>query len=131
MFKIQQLMSLFLQLVKGIIYALGSASSMVELEKDVQKLVQQIAARLLEFSLNEIDTRLSKKKEPGKYKNLGIRSRPLLTTVGEIELKRRYYKDRETGEHHFLLDESLGLVPRRRISLQKPPSGKHQTHWNT
>ncbi|MGI6406413.1 MAG: ISLre2 family transposase [Syntrophaceticus sp.] len=116
MFKIQQLMSLFLQLVKGIIYALGSASSMVELEKDVQKLVQQIAARLLEFSLNEIDTRLSKKKEPGKYKNLGIRSRPLLTTVGEIELKRRYYKDRETGEHHFLLDESLGLVPRRRIS---------------
>jgi hypothetical protein len=64
MFKIQQLMSLFLQLVKGIIYALGSASSMVELEKDVQKLVQQIAARLLEFSLNEIDTRLSKKKDP-------------------------------------------------------------------
>lgn len=89
---------------------------MSELEKKVQILVQQIAARLLEFTLNEIDVRLAKKREPGKYKNLGIRSRPIVTTVGEIEIKRRYYKDIETGESHFLLDESLGLVPRRRIS---------------
>jgi hypothetical protein len=45
-----------------------------------------------------------------------MRSRPLLTTVGEIKIKRRYYRDVETGEYHFFLDETLGLTPRRRVS---------------
>lgn len=116
MFKVQQLMSLFLQLVKGIVSAIGSASNMSELEKTIQTLVQQIAARLLEFTLDEIDKSLAEKREPGKYENLGMRSRPLLTTVGEIKIKRRYYRDVETGEYHFFLDETLGLTPRRRVS---------------
>lgn len=116
MFKIQQLVSLFLQLVKGIINALKSAESMVELEKEIQILVQQVAARLLEFALYEIDTRLAKERNPEKYKNIGIRSRTMITTVGAIEIKRRYYKDTETGENHFLLDETLGLIPRSRVS---------------
>ncbi|MGB4504112.1 MAG: ISLre2 family transposase, partial [Syntrophaceticus sp.] len=116
MFKIQQLVSLFLQLVKGIINALKSAESMVELEKEIQILVQQVAARLLEFALYEIDTRLAKERNPEKYKNIGIRSRTMITTLGVIEIKRRYYKDNETGENHFLLDEALGLSPRSRVS---------------
>ena len=74
---------------------------MSELEKTIQTLVQQIAARLLEFTLDEIDKSLAEKREPGKYENLGMRSRPLLTTVGEISIKRRYYRDVETGEYHF------------------------------
>jgi hypothetical protein len=66
MFKVQQLMSLFLQLVKGIVSAIGSASNMSELEKTIQTLVQQIAARLLEFTLDEIDKSLAEKREPGE-----------------------------------------------------------------
>lgn len=116
MFKIQQLVSLFLQLVKGIINALKSAESMVELEKEIQTLVQQVAAHLLEFALYEIDTRLAKERNPEKYKNIDTRSRTMITTLGVIEIKRRYYKDTETGKNHFLLDETLGLMPRRRVS---------------
>lgn len=116
MFKIQQLVSLFLQLVKGIINALKSAESMVELEEEIQTLVQQVAAHLLEFALYEIDTRLAKERNPEKYKNIDTRSRTMITTLGVIEIKRRYYKDTETGKNHFLLDETLGLMSRRRVS---------------
>lgn len=116
MFKIQQLVSVFLQLVTGIMNVLVAAESMTELEEKIQRLVQKTAAQLLEWSLNEIDARLAKDQEPGKYENKGIRIRTLITTVGEIEIKRRYYHEIETGRYCFLLDETLGLAPRRRVS---------------
>lgn len=116
MFKIQQLVSVFLQLVTGIMNVLVAAGSMAELEEKIQRLVQKTAGQLLEWSLNEIDARLAKDQEPGKYENKGIRIRTLITTVGEIEIKRRYYREIETGRYCFLLDEALGLAPRKRVS---------------
>ncbi|NLW44211.1 MAG: ISLre2 family transposase, partial [Syntrophomonadaceae bacterium] len=92
MFKIQQLVSIFLQLVTGIMNVLVSARSMEELEEKIQRLVQKITGQLLEWSLSEIDVRLAKDVDSGKYENKGIRSRTLVTTVGEIEIKRRYYR---------------------------------------
>jgi deoxyhypusine synthase len=94
--KIQQLVSVFLQLVTGIMNVLASAGSMEELEEKIQRLVQKITGQLLEWSLNEMDVRLAKDVDPGKYENKGIRSRTLVTTVGEIEIKRRYYRELET-----------------------------------
>ena len=89
---------------------------MTELEEKIQRLVQKTAGQLLEWSLSEIDARLAKDQEPGKYENKGIRSRILVTTVGEIEIKRRYYRETETGKYCFLLDETLGITPRKRVS---------------
>ena len=116
MFKIQQLVSVFLQLVTGIMNVLASAKSLEELEEKIQRLVQRITGQLLEWSLSEIDARLAKDVDPGKYENKCVRSRTLVTTVGEIEIKRRYYRELETGRNCFLLDETLGLEPRKRIS---------------
>ncbi|MFZ5769458.1 MAG: UPF0236 family transposase-like protein, partial [Bacillota bacterium] len=45
----------------------------------------------------------------------GGQKRPSAVEV-RIEVKRRYYRDRETGEGKFLLDEALGLEPRQRLS---------------
>ena len=95
---------------------IGISKSMEELEEKIQRLVQKITGQLLEWSLNEMDARLAKDMDPGKYENKGIRSRTLVTTVGEIEIKRRYYRELETGRNCFLLDETLGLAPRKRIS---------------
>ena len=60
MFKIQQLVSVFLQLVTGIMNVLASAKSLEELEEKIQRLVQRITGQLLEWSLSEIDARLAK-----------------------------------------------------------------------
>lgn len=116
MYKIQQLVSVFLQLVTGMMDSLSSAESMAELEERIQRLVQKAAGQLLEWSLSEIDARLAKDQEPGKYENKGIRSRTLVSTVGEIEIKRRYYRELETGKYCFLLDEAMGLAQRKRVS---------------
>ena len=66
MFKIQQLVSVFLQLVTGIMNVLASAKSLEELEEKIQRLVQRITGQLLEWSLSEIDARLAKDVDPGK-----------------------------------------------------------------
>lgn len=116
MYKIQQLVSVFLQLVTGLMEAIVSSGSIEELEERIQRLVQKVAGRLLEWAFNEMDARLAKGIEPGKYENKGMRTRTLVTTVGEIEIKRRYYREIETGEYCFLLDETLGLTPRKRVS---------------
>ena len=113
MFEIQQLVSIFLQLVTGIMNVFATAKSMEELEEKIQRLVQKITGQLLEWLLNKMDARLAKDMEPGKYENKGIRSRTLVTTVGEIEIRRRYYRELETGRYCFLLDETLGLEPGR------------------
>ena len=48
MLEIQQLVSVFLQLVTGIMNVLASAGSMEELEEKIQRLVQKITGQLLE-----------------------------------------------------------------------------------
>ena len=48
-------------------------------------------------------------------KVLGSRQRTLVTSVGEITISRRLYRDK-AGRHIFLLDQALGLEPRRRPS---------------
>ena len=46
----------------------------------------------------------------------GIRSRTILTLFGALKVKRRLYRDTETGKTVFLLDEVLGLPTYARIS---------------
>ena len=48
MLKIQQLVSIFLQLVTGIMNVFTTAKSMEELEEKIQRLVQKITGQLLE-----------------------------------------------------------------------------------
>jgi len=55
------------------------------------------------------------KRDRGRLEVVHARTRKVLTAFGEIEVKRRYYRDRETGEGKFLLDEALGLQPRQSV----------------
>ena len=39
------------------------------------------------------------------------------TLIGDIKLSRRYYKDKQTGEFCYLLDDFLSLTPHQRIDV--------------
>ncbi len=114
MFKIRQVIMIVLLLAQGIFEALKETEDFSQLEERIYKLSQKAAGQLFVEALEEIDQRLLAQKESG-LKVVGKRERTLLTSFGEITFKRRLYCDQE-GAYHILLDQSLGLRPRRRMS---------------
>ena len=55
-----------------------------------------------------------REREVGVWKSVGVRSRQMV--FGEVTFKRRLYRNRQTGEYAFLLDEALGWEEKRRLS---------------
>jgi len=114
-YRIQQLVKVFLQLVVGIFEVFNTARSFGELEERIQRLSQQTTAELLELGLEEIDRRLAADRDKRQLENLGKRERTIVTTAGEIRFERRYYRDK-AGRNVYLLDEALGIEPSKRVS---------------
>ncbi|MGC7880305.1 UPF0236 family transposase-like protein, partial [Desulforudis sp. 1190] len=65
----------------------------------MQRLVQEAALRLFRAALEEIDGALAAQRDTKKYKSVGFRERTLITSFGELRLKRRLYLDTETGDY--------------------------------
>jgi len=57
----------------------------------------------------EKDEEIQRSLPRGRYEFHEVRTRTLETIIGPVEIRRRYYRDRETGGHVFLLDRALGL----------------------
>jgi len=64
-----------------------------------------------EGMLQRWDDRLLAEKPDG-WQGVGFRERVVMTRFGEVQVRRRLYKD-EDGHGRFLLDEHLGLPPRQ------------------
>ena len=47
---------------------------------------------------------------------VGFRERTVVTSFGEVRIRRRLYRNREAGETKFFLDEELGLSRRARVT---------------
>lgn len=115
MFKVRFLFTVVLFLAQGIFEILRSFQNVSDLEERLQRLIQQAGSRIFSEALVHIDKELSSTRDPA-LKSVGLRKRTLVTSFGEITIKRRLYRDRETGECHFLLDETLGLPERKRTT---------------
>jgi hypothetical protein len=116
MYKIQQLLTVFLQMVVSIYEIFQSVKSFEELEERVQRISQRATAELIQIAVEEIDERLANERDRKQLINIGKRKRTLVTTAGEISVERRYYKDISTGQNRLLLDETLGLATSKRVS---------------
>jgi len=66
--------------------------------------------------LSALDKALYESQDPERYVLKEMRSRDVMTKVGPISFKHRYYWDREEQRFVFLLDEALGLARRQRVS---------------
>ncbi|WPD18972.1 ISLre2 family transposase [Thermaerobacter composti] len=116
MLSIHAVRELFLQTLRELAELVTEDRSFGELEEAVQRLSGRLTLRLLEWVLAGIDERLMQERDPSRYECLDTRERVLDTPLGELQVKRRYYRDRATGQGVFLLDEALGLESRRRLS---------------
>ena len=82
------------------------------------EILQNIARRVFEKAITDIDSYLRHKRERGKLKNTGKREKYFLTRFGDILYSRTRYKDKK-GKARYLLDEALSIVKNQRISLSR------------
>jgi hypothetical protein len=82
------------------------------------EILQNIARKVFEKAITDIDNCLRDKRERGKLKNTGKRKKYFLTRFGDILYSRTRYKDKE-NKSHYLLDEALSIVKNQRISLSR------------
>jgi len=86
------------------------------LENMLFEILQNIARRVFEKVITDIDGYLGNKREKGKLKNAGKRRKYFLTHFGDILYTRTRYKDKK-GKARYLLDEALSIVKNQPISL--------------
>jgi len=89
------------------------------IEDMIFEILQNIACRVFEKALTDIDNYLRHKRERGKLKNTGKREKYFLTRFGDILYPRTRYKDKKTGKSCYLLDEALSIKKNQRISLSR------------
>jgi len=89
------------------------------LENMLFEILQNIARKVFEKAITDVDNYLRIKRERGKLKNTGKREKYFLTRFGDILYARTRYKDKKTGKSCYLLDEALSIVKNQRISLSR------------
>jgi len=88
------------------------------IEDMIFEISQNIARKVFEKAITDIDDYLRNKRERGKLKNTGKREKYFLTRFGDILYSRTRYKDKK-GKARYLLDEALSIVKNQRISLSR------------
>ncbi|NPV60731.1 MAG: ISLre2 family transposase [Actinobacteria bacterium] len=84
----------------------SEAKGIGEIEEKIAKLVFELGRWMLEAVFAYLDWRLAKRRGKG-LRMVGERERNVLTRLGVVRVRRRYYRDEE-GRYRFLLDEALG-----------------------
>ena len=86
------------------------------LENMLFEILQNIACRVFEKAITDIDDYLRHKRKRRELKNTGKRKKYFLTRFGDILYARTRYKDKQ-GKTHYLLDEAVNISKNQRISL--------------
>ncbi|NPV30676.1 MAG: ISLre2 family transposase [Firmicutes bacterium] len=116
MLDIRHIVGAVLLFVKGLVKLIGECEDFSELEKGVHKLCQDVCNQIFTWALEKIDTRLMNERDRSIWEVVGFRAKTAISTFGEFLLKRRLYRNKETGETKFFLDELLGWPERARVT---------------
>lgn len=90
--------------------------SFCEIEQILWKELRELFCQTLKELLEGLDQKIFESRDKNKYKVCEVRDREIETLVGPVKFKRRAYRDEETGQRTFLLDQALKLAKRDRIS---------------
>ena len=80
-----------------------------ELELAVFQKMQEMFVTVMQDVLKELDAAVFRLRKKNRYQVKEVRSGCVATLMGDVEYKRRYYLDKETGEYVFLLDKALDV----------------------
>lgn len=92
----------------------GSLSDFGCWEEEVARFVNQMGCDVSTKLLSSVDDHLASTRPEG-LRYIGMRRHTIVCRFGEVTIERRLYLDRQ-GDYRFLLDEAIGLKPRKRQS---------------
>ena len=87
-----------------------------EFTSNLEENFMQLGYNLTKFSLEygeEIIFKIKERKE--QFESLEKDDRTITSIFGDIDFKRRYYLDKQTGERVYLLDEYFKIAPKERL----------------
>lgn len=80
-----------------------------ELEQLMWKTLQETFSVVMTSVLEEYDQQIANERDKQRFHLKDKRNMTIESLFGEIELKRNYYRDRQTGSYVYLLDQYLGF----------------------
>lgn len=85
--------------------------------REIQAAMNEASLEVLGIMLAEIDDKLYRDKEYRKQWEVVRKDdlKTILTCVGELTYKRRYYRNKATDKYKYLLDEWLGITPHQKV----------------
>ena len=88
-------------------------------EEDLMRVMIEFGRKIYQECLKEIEEniRQSEFRKKNYYVEHKADRRTLLTTFGNLEIERAYYKPKNGGKSVYLLDKYVGLAPHDKVSL--------------
>ena len=94
-----------------------NANEISMFSRDLRKVFDEAGRKTLVGILEMIDTILFEDtRRKIEYETKDLRKRTLVTQYGNIEYRRRYYRNRQNKEYVYLADEKMGIEKNERIA---------------
>ena len=105
--------------IKKILEKYLFAGNMLRFEEDLMHVMIEFGRKIYQECLKEIEEniRQSEFRKKNYYVEHKADRRTLLTTFGNLEIERAYYKPKNGGKSVYLLDKYVGLAPHNKVSL--------------
>ena len=108
----EKIISLTENYLKSLIFEKGISGFTDDLISEFAKFGSDLTQCLIEYVEEEIFN-LEERKE--QFETLEKDTRNIVSIFGEIQFKRRYYKEKETSKKVYLLDKIIGIKPKQRL----------------
>ena len=86
-----------------------STLTMKELEKITYSALQESFSQVMAQTLQELDEAIATGRDKKRFYLKDKRTLKFESVFGQVELKRNYYQDKETGKYVYLLDQYLAF----------------------
>ena len=83
-----------------------------DLVKEFAEFGSKLTQFIIEYTEKEIFNLYERKQQ---FESLEKDSRNIVSIFGEIQFKRRYYRNKENNKKVYLLDECIGIKPKQRL----------------
>ena len=105
--------------IKKILEKYLFAGNRLRFEEDLMHVMIEFGRKIYQECLKEIEEniRQSEFRKKNYYVEHKADRRTLLTTFGNLEIERAYYKPKNGGKSVYLLDKYVGLAPHDKVSL--------------
>ena len=105
--------------IKKILEKYLFAGNTLRFEEDLMHVMIEFGRKIYQECLKEIgeNIRQSEFRKKNYYVEHKADRRTLLTTFGNLEIERAYYKPKNGGKSVYLLDKYVGLAPHDKVSL--------------